>query len=566
MKNTVIRYRYLFLAIIVLIQIGFLTARYAHKNSRYIDEFYAYGIANNYYAPFIGGTDTSGTNNTWLTGDDFKYYTRTSKDTNFRYDSVFYNASNDTAAPLYSVLLHTVSSFFPDQFSWWWGFWINIAAFAAGQIFLYKLIRRFTGSDIASLIGCLFYGFTIGCIYSVSFVRNYELENAFLLMYLYFSAAVFTEKEVKFAKTILPVFISALAAFFSHYLFILFAFFYTALQCLILLFNKKYKHMFLYGGAVLAAILLLFVIFPASFKSTFGLELWQKETKFIPQLHIMTRLFVIDTTGYKMSETFNTTVTVIVLAAIFLPVTAVICAVLFRNEQWWKDLKKGAANAFKRVFTGKGSAVVCILFAVTAYIVYVAKRVYYPDMGDVADRYIFMCMPPFVAAVSAVLYKVTSAAKNKNKIRGVLAVAMILSLVFQQFGATGVYTMNYPGNEEIPNLLAGENCLLVKDHPQYSAMYCDMLQNCADIYLTSYADGSYTEADIDYEKLYNGKDYFYMLLNISEISSFFNEADRETVIRELLTYYGTGSQSSDCVFCADGVTSTNTIYLYRFQK
>lgn len=568
MKTGGMKRTYIILALLILVQIVCMTFRYSLKNSRFIDEFYAYGIANNYFNPFIGGVEINSVNNDWLTGDDFKYYIRTNENTNFRYDSVLFNASNDTAAPLYSILLHTICSFFPNEFSWWWGFWLNIACFIIGQIFLYKLIYRMTDSPVVSVLGCLFYGFTMGCVFVVSFVRNYEIENACLLAFLYYSTAFFDDKEKIGIKTALTVFISAVLAFFAHYLFIVFAFFYTAAQCLLLLCKKKFKEMFIYGASVLFAILISFAVFPASFKSTFGLELWRVPSNFILQMHMIMRSFVLDVTGCKMSETFNLTVITIALLVILLPMIFLASAFLFRNEEWWKKFLRDFAAGVKRVFSGRGRMAVCLLFAVAAHLVYVAKRVYYPSIGIFIDRYLFLCMAPFVAAMAAVIAKIIRSMKKRRLAIGIVAVLMVVSMAVQQKNAFFPYVEVYPNNDLIAKTVAGENCLLVQGFSYHTAVYCQMLEDCSNVYLTSFEEQKYLDADVDYEKLYNGKDYFYVLINERDISNardFFYYGEKVDA-DYLLDYFKEKSGCSKADFCGQSTTSTQPVSLYRFEK
>ena len=228
------------------------------------DEYYTYGIANSYYRPFLYNEDhETGTTsyNRYATGNDFKYYMRTNENTKFSYDSVIYNSSHDTTPPVYYILLHTISSVFSDKFSWWWGFGLNAFAFVIEQFFLYALFAECHSKKLGIAI-CLFWGFTLASVYHISYVRMYSLLNAFVLMYIYFSSRYVKSGRKKYIPFIgLSVFLG----FLTHYLFICFAFFYTASQCIIQLLNKKIKKMSFIINSKLFTLLI--ILFSESFSS-----------------------------------------------------------------------------------------------------------------------------------------------------------------------------------------------------------------------------------------------------------------------------------------------------------
>ena len=105
------------LIILIVFQIALLIFRFTvQKTSHYEDEFFSYGISNSYDRPFLYGEKLYSMDNcdTWLTGDDFKYYIRTNDETRVSYANTMRNSSADTLPPLYNLILHTISSFFPD--------------------------------------------------------------------------------------------------------------------------------------------------------------------------------------------------------------------------------------------------------------------------------------------------------------------------------------------------------------------------------------------------------------------------------------------------------------------
>ena len=139
-----------FIAIILIQMICLVLTFVTQKTANHEDEFFSYALSNSYYRPFIYGSahQVRDNINVWMTGDDFKYYIETNENTRFHYDSVWSNQTADVHPPLYYAVLHTICSFFPNHFSWWWAFSINLICFAVTQFFLYKCFLCLTISSI----------------------------------------------------------------------------------------------------------------------------------------------------------------------------------------------------------------------------------------------------------------------------------------------------------------------------------------------------------------------------------------------------------------------------------
>ena len=52
----------------------------------------------------------------------FKDYLTVNKGEEFKLGSVIYNQTHDSHPPLFYLVLHLISSFFPGEFSKWFGF------------------------------------------------------------------------------------------------------------------------------------------------------------------------------------------------------------------------------------------------------------------------------------------------------------------------------------------------------------------------------------------------------------------------------------------------------------
>ena len=139
------------------------------KQGFYLDEVWCYALSNSYYRPFFQLENTVSTLDDeeykyahtehfreWVDGKELNDYITVQRGERFRYDSVYYNQYLNHHPPLYYMILHTISSFFPDKFSFWYAFIINIAALIFAQFFLFKLTSSITGNEYAGLIASIF--------------------------------------------------------------------------------------------------------------------------------------------------------------------------------------------------------------------------------------------------------------------------------------------------------------------------------------------------------------------------------------------------------------------------
>ena len=144
------------LAIITAIGLIRITYVFAfEKTGFHSDEIWGYGTANSYYEPFIYAEDEALDNsvltpyknfNEWLSGDVFGDYITVQEGEQFAYGSVYYNTIKDNHPPFFFLILHTICSLFPNSYSLWYGFIINIVCFIAMMIFAYKTAKLMRNS------------------------------------------------------------------------------------------------------------------------------------------------------------------------------------------------------------------------------------------------------------------------------------------------------------------------------------------------------------------------------------------------------------------------------------
>ncbi|MBO5284823.1 MAG: hypothetical protein J6B00_02995, partial [Alphaproteobacteria bacterium] len=77
--------------------------------------------------------------NRWIDGQTFNDYLTVQQGERFKYRHIYENLKIVEHPPLYFLLLHTVCSFFPDNFDKWHAGSINIVLFILIYIALFKL-------------------------------------------------------------------------------------------------------------------------------------------------------------------------------------------------------------------------------------------------------------------------------------------------------------------------------------------------------------------------------------------------------------------------------------------
>lgn len=392
-------------AVIVFLQMCVLVYCFAVKKKDYhSDELFSYGLANSYYQPFISSGDHAGTelinNNEWLSGEIINDYLSVQKEHRFAYDSVYYNNSKDVHPPFYYMVLHTICSFFPEIFTKWFGFGLNLVLFFLSQVLIYQIVSKITKSSALALAAVLLYGFNQGGIDTYIFIRMYAMCAFFLLLCLYLHVRLYYEEEKKSKLVILL----ALTTFFgglTHYYYLIAAGVISACFCVWYLTKKQYRFLMLYAIIMLAAAGMVIAAYPfvltqllrfegnhdiaSNSYGGFGFE-WRALISFM-----LSELSGINIS--IMPTYFWIHLMEVLLAAV---VVLVPVCFLLRKEMWFKNAVLWLKDKAKRLV--KGGVRINVLYAsmilCTAVIMIVAAAtvpVY--KMGTAATRYLFPIYP-----------------------------------------------------------------------------------------------------------------------------------------------------------------------------
>ena len=250
------------LAAIIIISLSVSFIFMAVKQGYHEDELLTYNLANS--------SKQLGVDGEWNSPEDFNEYL-TAGEHRFDYKNVYDNQVVDAShPPLYYAVVHTVCSFFPDVFSRWLAFAINVVMMTGSLILLYHIGKRITGVTLYALIGVGGYAFSIACITTTIYLRMYASLTFWVLAFLYISLRMYDRKnEVKLYECVLLL-VTVLCGVLTQYFFIFCA---GLIGLVMLIFKIKDKHiksLLFYAGAAIIGAGLALAIYPYIITNVLG--------------------------------------------------------------------------------------------------------------------------------------------------------------------------------------------------------------------------------------------------------------------------------------------------------
>lgn len=559
--------------IVVIAQIIFLSVSFAVNNTaHHEDEYFSYGLANSQNRVYLYGSafQVPDNYNVWMTGDDFKYYIETNEESRFSYDTVWKNQAADTHPPLYYAVLHTICSFFPDQFSWWWAFGINLFCFAVTQVFLYKFFSRFAKSQLAGVIVCIYWGLSLGGQSNVYFLRMYMMLTMFAVMYAYFSQTVLTAEGKIPLKQFIFVGLTAFFGALTQHNFLVFAFMYTLIQCIILLIKKRVKDCFAYGGSAAVGVGLSIAAFPATIAHMFSTEMhWSGEIDPAIQRYQYLRVVVRNMTGYIMNFfEMNYYADVI---AIILCVMAVFAAACFvcRKEKWFIPIAEKCKNALRTLWANfkKADLSPIMIFAASVLVFeIVVHKVYLYDLELDSVRYFYIFLPLVIGVFISWIY-VIGTHISKKICTPVICVALAALLVYQNVRITPTYVLSdSPENGTVSSYVKGQNCVVLVSSPIFLPCYCTMLADTNNDYITPYVHCEFEAHADEYKKLYENGEDFYVLFDTNKIAEKKTDENSKALTYDYIIDYFEDISGYKATYCTQQREHYMDVRLYKFEK
>lgn len=548
---------YVLFIILSAVQLGMLIYTFATKKEGYhSDELWSYGYANSYYSPHIYQNQQGESINQyeWTDGSVLNDYLVVNEGEEFSYGSVIYNHTYDLSPPLHSLVLHTICSFFPEKFSPWYSFSINIVSFVITIVFLFLCVRLLK-DELIALLACAWYGFASVTIDNFIYLRPYAMATALFTVLLYLNLLMLD--KVKKKEKLSPVLFVVMGAvaylgFMTHYYFILATGIMTALICIYLMFKKRFKVMFAYGGSMLAALALttlccsnMFDIIGAQKdsldkKTDDGLEYSFIEI-FRMLINAMTNRLM-----YFSFSIYGSALPKIILACIiFAIIISLSLLYLLRNTKPVINMRKklgrfaGKPLLYVRHFCRHVNWVYMILLITMAiYLIIVANTANVSAMGTFSSRYIFMFVPAFVIMIIGFIHGLLKLFfRRKSIVSDVIIYIFILAYVIADICLYGSYKSYFfrkkTVGRDISEVVTGANCIYVDRNDWLIQAFSERLRNVNSYFKVS--DMDYMFYSDEYNKAFEQDEALYVIIDdiysssAEYLSSFAAEEDRQDV-------------------------------------
>lgn len=253
-----------FLQVLLCVFVG------VQKQEFHIDEIYSYMFSNtnniiDNFDPSYNSADWMWED--WINGSVFDSFLTVQNGESFAYKSVYMNNTIDCHPPLFYWALHTVSSFFPNQFSKWFGLSINILFFAVTAIFIALISKEMISSAKLRYLPLILYGFSPFAIDTCTFIRMYMLLTMFSVIFVYIHVLMIKKgiNKTLILLTMVTIYLGAL----TQYYFLILSFWGVLFFAIYLLKNKQIKQMFQYGIGACISVAAMLASYPyAIFQAT----------------------------------------------------------------------------------------------------------------------------------------------------------------------------------------------------------------------------------------------------------------------------------------------------------
>ncbi len=424
------------LAVMIVLQVAVVFFAFAfEKEDGHSDEIWSFGLANSYYNPHLFFDDITrdqSRRSQWRDGQELHDYITVQKGERFTYDSVWSNQVNDMSPPLYYAMLHTICSLFPDTYSRWYAFPINLLSMVLGQIFLFKAGKKIFKSDYLALILCFFWGFSMGFFNVHTFMRMYSPTTLFAIMFLYYNAKIYYD-EVYSRSDLIKLCVSViLGALFNHF-FLICAFGMTAVFCFYYLFSKRIKKLLLYALSVAGGVGLSILIFPSTISHLFvtnGIdERNSLAMPFVSSLRMAVTIVLNSIMGVPVSAFATGNYIYFVTALVVLVCIGVPLCFLFRKEEWFISFRTKAVSALKYFFTHLDILLISLIISVALVCIVCAFTVNINNMKLNTDRYLFVCMPLAATAVMLIIKYLIGPSKRLTAKSNIIVTVLCLIFV-----------------------------------------------------------------------------------------------------------------------------------------
>lgn len=248
----------------IALQLTFATISIVNVRATW-DMIFTYTLANSSYSYlFINPTVIAETpeeeTNGWLSGQFYREQFMANEYDKYDYAGVYWHQRLDVHPPLYYVLVHSISSIFPETYSNMYAGIVNLISLIFIDIILLLLAKKIWGEYVFASIPILTIMLMCGFNLQVYYLRMYLQFAAVCLWYLYLHISAEIDGWNKY--TIVGFFICIIIGTQTHNYFYVYAAVVSIIEIIYLLSSKKIYTLMHYLGVGAAGIMSALIIFP----------------------------------------------------------------------------------------------------------------------------------------------------------------------------------------------------------------------------------------------------------------------------------------------------------------
>lgn len=484
------------LTIMIVLQLGFITYMFAfQKEGFHSDDNWSYGFANADDGGWIEHDDNGKTRNfdEWTDGKVLWNYITVQKGKQFDFREVARNMSDERNPPLHHMMLHAVCSFFPESFSWWYGYAMNVLSFIVMMAALFFLGKEFFLSVKKALLICFFYGFSVAALNNMLFLRPYCLLTCFSIVLIYFHIKMYRKKFRSCRKELIGILITMIGGNLTQYTFMMFG------MCLMLTFGiyefcqKKWKFAIIHGLTMLLSVGAAIIIWPRTLDLLLARnQMYGAQMPLRWEINFSMLLSVEESTGipFRIPDiVFWTYVKFIIL---FLIIITAGISFICRKEVWFQKVvakgKERVVRAGKWIenkirYGEKISVLLMLTVLLTLVIISYYCNIYV--MSIYADRYFFFIMPFITLIFGGQICWLIQHLLYKKKMQKIVAVLLCGVLLFMEHNVLTpswyLFKRQCDGSQ-IEELTKDADVILVTSEAWKLTWYSSKLRNVSQFY------------------------------------------------------------------------------------
>lgn len=249
--------KYIWLSLVIAFSMIISVTMCVMKSGYYIDEYYTYTLANGTHL----GIDIR--NGEWNDNKAFFDEIAISEDSRFSFAQAAKNTADDVHPPLYYFVVNFISSFFPEMYSKWFAWAVNLISLLICELLVFEIIMILSNDNtFASIVCTLCYAMNPAVISNIVYFRMYFMLSAIISGYLLIHLKMLKDHNITNFRLGLLMVVGTIG-FLTHY-HMLFAMVIIGglFVGYCLLFRKETLKILLYCIAVGMIVVLEYVLWP----------------------------------------------------------------------------------------------------------------------------------------------------------------------------------------------------------------------------------------------------------------------------------------------------------------